>query len=131
MYEALTAFLSRLPNEAYGKWSEQPPEADGSPEHPYVLPHVDYEPIVYDFIHAVSDFTRQNKGALTGDSDQEEDEDEETDGPEIVYRIERAIRSDRFCEGLLLSLFRDGSIAEWLTQLKKIDDARSADPSGD
>lgn len=46
----------------------------------------------------------------------------------ILALIMGAIRAERFCDGALLSFFKDGYILRWLKRLKEIDDS-NATPS--
>lgn len=43
-------------------------------------------------------------------------------GDEILYYLLWLINSERFCDGLLLSNFEDGTIMKCLKKLKSIDD---------
>lgn len=43
-------------------------------------------------------------------------------GDEIIYYLLWLINSERFCDGLLLSNFEDGTIMKCLKKLKSIDD---------
>lgn len=42
-------------------------------------------------------------------------------GDEIIYYLLWMVNSERFCDGLLLSHFKDGTIMECLNKLKAID----------
>lgn len=44
------------------------------------------------------------------------------DGQCIMALIMGAVRAERFCDGALLGLFKNGSIKKWLEKLKEIDD---------
>ena len=35
-----------------------------------------------------------------------------------------AVRAERFCDGALMSFFKDGSIIRWLQRLKEIDEEK-------
>ena len=39
----------------------------------------------------------------------------------VMALLVGAVRAERFCDGVLLGFFRDGSIQKWLTRLKEID----------
>lgn len=41
----------------------------------------------------------------------------------MIVMIMCVIRMERFCEGLLLALLKEGIIVKWLERLKEIDEA--------
>jgi hypothetical protein len=43
------------------------------------------------------------------------------DGKCIMALLLGAVRSERFCDGALLSFFKSGAIAKWLLRLKELD----------
>ena len=43
------------------------------------------------------------------------------DGKCVMAMIVGAVRAERFCDGALLSFFKDGNIEKWLMRLKEIE----------
>ena len=44
------------------------------------------------------------------------------DGITIMALLVGVIRAERFCDGILLDFFKDGTIISWLKRLKEIDE---------
>lgn len=134
MFENLTSFLPKLQDGDYGEWIVDK-ENDGTPEHPIHFPFVAYDRIVTDFMDATYDFIDTHKKMeLTryhdilsesniewGSESMKHADVASLDGRTVMALIVGAIRADRFCEGALLGLFEDGSIAKWLSRLEEID----------
>lgn len=45
------------------------------------------------------------------------------DGKTVMALLLSAVRAERFCDGVLLGLCKDGSVIKWLERLKELDDA--------
>ena len=136
MFEALTSFLPELQDGKFGEWIVDH-ENDGTPEHPIQLPFVAYNDLMMHFTEAVHRFTDQYKSmelnryiAILEQSNIRRDlESMRTadvsvlDGRTIMAMIVGAIRAERFCDGALLELCKDGTLVKWLNRLQQIDDA--------
>ena len=99
------------------------------------MPYVSYSPLVHNFLKDVYDFHTSNpsfeltryreiieqNGLGWGNSMKEADVSC-LDAKCIMAMIMGITRADRFCEGVLLNSFKDGSIKKWLVRLKEIDD---------
>ncbi|MBQ6518501.1 MAG: hypothetical protein IJI14_07270 [Anaerolineaceae bacterium] len=134
MYEKLTEFLPELENLEYGKWIIDH-ENDGSPEHPKHMPFVNYHSIVKGFVMAVYEFMEEHpelnltkyqeimnaQNISWGTESMKNADVSSLDGQTVMALIMGAIRADRFCEGALLSFFKDDSMKRWLLRLKEID----------
>ncbi len=83
--------------------------------------HPEYQLKKYDII-------LKNAGLISGDEEVHGANVESLDEKYILALIMQAIRSDRFCEGSLLSFFNDGSILKWLKRLESIDNNRFPRP---
>ena len=133
-FENLIKYLPLLEDDNIGTWIIDR-ENDGSPEHPIQMPFVNYSEMVHNFIKDVYDFEEKNKdfeltrygeileknGLEWGSKSMSEADVSSLDGQCIMALIMGAIRAERFCDGALLGLFKDGSIKKWLERLKKID----------
>ena len=132
-FENLIKYLPLLEDDDIGTWIIDR-ENDGTPEHPTQIPFVDYSEMVHNFIKDVYDFEEKNKdfelnryseilekNGIEWDSKSMREADVSSlDGQCVMALIMGAIRAERFGDGALLSLFKDGSIKKWLERLKKI-----------
>jgi hypothetical protein len=131
----LTKYISQLEDDNIGNWVIDR-ENDGTPEHPKQMPFVNYSEMVHRFIDDVYDFEEKNKdfeltrygeileknGLEWGSKSMSEADVSSLDGQCIMALIMGAVRAERFCDGALLGLFKNGSIKKWLKKLKEIDD---------
>ena len=136
MFEDLTRFLPELQDGKFGEWIVDH-ENDGTPEHPIQLPFVAYNDLMTRFTEAVYRFNDQHKSmelnryiAILEQSNIRRDlESMRTadvsvlDGRTVMAMIVGAIRAERFCDGALLELCKDGTLVKWLNRLQQIDDA--------
>ncbi len=133
-FESLIKYLPLLEDDNIGTWIIDR-ENDGTPEHPIQMPFVNYSEMVHNFIKDVYDFEEKNKdfgltrygeileknGLEWGSKSMSEADVSSLDGQCVMALIMGAIRAERFCDGALLGLFKDGSIKKWLERLKEID----------
>ena len=133
-FENLIKYLPLLEDDNIGVWIIDR-ENDGSPEHPILMPFVNYSEMVHDFIKDVYDFEEKNKdfeltrygeileknGLEWGSKSMREADVSSLDSQCVMALIMGAVRAERFCDGALLGFFKDGSIKKWLERLKKID----------
>ena len=138
MFECLTAFLPKLKTDEYGKWYEQRPEADGSPEHPFQWPFVIYEKVAEDFVQEVYSFIDshqdmelnhysailEEKGIKWSSKEMIAADVSSLDEKTVMALIIGAIRAERFCDGALLEFFENGSIQKWLERLAELDEIK-------
>ena len=133
-FENLIKYLPLLEDDNIGTWIIDR-ENDGTPEHPIQMPFVNYSEMVHNFIKDVYDFEEKNKdfeltrygeileknGLEWGSKSMSEADVSSLDGQCVMALIMGAIRAERFCDGALRGLFKDGSIKKWLERLKEID----------
>ena len=131
----LTKYSPQLKDDSVGNWVIDR-ENDGTPDHPKQMPFVNYSEMVHHFIKDVYDFEEKNKdfeltrygeileknGLEWGSKSMSEADVSSLDGQCIMALIMGAVRAERFCDGALLGLFKNGSIKKWLEKLKEIDD---------
>lgn len=132
MYEALTSFIGLLDGGVYGTWHVDK-GTDGPEGQPrvYNFPYVEYSRIVSDLIDEVYRFADEHgEMGLTAyqcileasDVSSPEHADAATlDGRTVMAILMWAVRGERFCEGLLLGLLKDGCIRRWLERLRELD----------
>lgn len=132
-FEQLTKYIDVLDKDNFGTWIIDR-ENDGTPEHPIQMPFVNYSEMVHHFIDDVYDFidhsedmelTRYgdilNKNGLEWDSKFMSEADVSgLDAQCIMALLVGAVRAERFCDGVLLGFFKDGSIRKWLERLKEV-----------
>lgn len=131
-FEIMTKYIPLITLENFGEWIVDR-ENDGTSEHPITMPFVNYSEMVRAFISDVYEFEKNNKDfMLTRYADilKENGIEQSTadkadisakDGQVVMALIMTAVRAERFCEGVLLTLFQNGTIAKWLKRLAEID----------
>lgn len=138
-FENLTKYLPQLSDDTFGTWIVDR-ENDGTPEHPIQMPYVRYTETVDHFVHDVYAFKEANpdfelnrygeileqNGLEWGGKSMGEADVSDKDARCVMALIIGAIRAERFCDGALLSFFRDGSVRRWLERLKEIDSLEEA-----
>lgn len=101
-YANLTKFIPALEGVIPGEWVDR-----GMGR----APGADY----WDVVHRFSDAVYTLAGEL-------EEAGEPVPGVEYLHRIRAAIDSEDEIPGVLLGLFANGSILEWLNKLREIDE---------
>lgn len=135
MYKKLTAYLSTLEADDFGKWIVDT-ESRGTVDNPVQMPYVSYSRMVEQFVddvyafadeHQEYDLYRYNiilsENGIEWDRKSMYEKDVSTlEGKCIVALIMGAVRAERFVDGALLNFFRTGTIAKWLRRLQEIDE---------
>ena len=130
-FENLIKYLPLLDDDTVGTWFFDR-ENDGTPEHPKQMPFVIYSEMVHHFIDDVFTFVDENKdfelnhyydileqnGLEWGSESMSKADISHLDEKCIMAMIVGAVHAERFCDGALLCLFKDGSIKKWLERLK-------------
>lgn len=133
-FEQLTKYLDVLDGDDAGSWNIDR-QTDGTPEHPIQMPFVDYSEMVYRFMDDVYDFSEHNKdfeldrygnilernGLAWGSKSMSEADVSSLDAQCVMALIMGAVRAERFCDGVLLGFFKDGSVRKWLVRLQELD----------
>lgn len=133
-YEALTKYIPYIDEDEIGQWIVDK-ENDGTLEHPKHFPYVAYSQLVDRFIDDVHYFVSEHPElALTHYHKIMEDSGiqwssesmsdaiiEDLNGQCICALLVGAVRAERFCDGAVLSFFRNGSIRRWLHRLQELD----------
>ena len=139
-YESLTELIPVMEKDIYGGWNMQQ-KGDGTPDNPYVMPHVSFTPTVYSFLSEMARIEKQHpefdwrnymqylvgRGYISGLSqgfpiEELQKVPIEKLTIEDVFMMYFAVqRTDRFCEGILLKFFKDGTILNWLKRVKELD----------
>ena len=136
-FESLTKYLPYLDTDSIGEWIFDR-ENDGSPEHPMQMPYISYTHMVNSFVSDVLAFTKANKDLDTftciailnqnninyrSNKAMNETDVSNLDADCVFSLFIGAIQMERFCDGVLSSFFKNGSIRKWLERLKEIDEA--------
>lgn len=133
-FEVMTKYIYCIGKDEYGKWIIDR-KNDGSPEHPIQWPFVKYSEMVESFVQDVYKFEKQHPemkldrydeilnehNIECGSKPMSEVEVSQLDAQCIMALIMGAVRAERFCDGALLELFKDGSILKWLLRLQRLD----------
>ena len=133
MYESLIKYLPLLSSDGIGDWVIDK-ENDGTSEHPIQMPYVNYSKMVHQFIDDLYSFIDKhpemklnhysdihNENGIKWESKSMTDAlVDDLDGKCVMALLVGAVRAERFCDGALLSLFKDGTIAKWLKRLNEL-----------
>ena len=133
-FEILTKYIPQLKKDMIGDWVIDE-ENDGTPEYSIQMPFVAYSESVNRFIDDVYEFEATNKDMmLTSYGEILKKNGLRWDMEAMKYAemsllnaqcvmalIMGAVRAERFCEGALLSFFKNGSMLKWLERLKEFE----------
>lgn len=131
-YDILTKYIPIIQADSIGEWIVDK-ENDGTPKHPIQMPFMSYSEMVYNFINDVYTFEESNKnmelnryGDILKDNGLEWDIESiknadvlNLNAQCVLALIMGAVRSERFCDGVLLDFFKSGCILKWLERLKQ------------
>lgn len=134
-FENIIKYLLLLDEDTFGTWVIDR-ENDGTPEHPIQMPFVNYSEMVHHFIDDVYEFNDNNSdfeltrygdilkrnGLEWGSKSMSEADVSKLGAQCVMALIMGAVRAERFCDGVLLGFFKDGSIRKWLERLKEINE---------
>ena len=132
-YKILTDYITLMKTDEQGKW-KFPSHNENEPAQ---MPFVSYSELIYKFIkdfysfcNAHPEYDAENyksilseQGIKAQPSVLKETNVSNIDDKTMIVMIMCVIRMERFCEGLLLALLKEGIIVKWLERLKEIDEA--------
>ncbi len=136
-FQALTKYIEKISKAtSFGEWVIDR-ENDGTFEHPIQMPYVNFHELVSTFVsefyqfsdkhseYQLTDYstTLENNGLEWGPEAMRKADAEKLDAKAVLALIMGAIRAERFCDGVLLGFFQDGSILKWLKRLEDLDKA--------
>ena len=133
-FERMTKYIPLMKEDAFGEWVIDH-ENDGTQERPMRMPFVHYSDMVKGFIQDVYQFKKEHEdyelnrygeilkknGIEWGNDSMGKADISTLSGQCIMALIMGAVRAERFCDGALLTFFKDGSILKWLKRLQEID----------
>ena len=136
-FDTLTKYIPLIDNDEIGHWHVDR-ENDGTPEHPIQLPFVIFSELVNQFTMDVGAVVKQypelelrkyhqileENGIQWGGKSMSGAIVEDLDARCVCALLVGAVRAERFCDGALMSFFKDGSITRWLQRLKEIDEEK-------
>ena len=134
-FDDLTKYIPLLKDDPLGEWVYDR-KNDGSHEHPKVFPHVEYSDTVAAFNKDFIDFCLSHReyGYFHFEETLQANHigdrvctvrDAYAPGLDagcIIAMITCAMKSERYCEGSLLSYLKEGFVLQWLERLKEIDE---------
>lgn len=133
-FRILTKYIGEIyDTDSFGDWFIDH-ENDGTREHPIQMPFVNFDELVNFFVEEFYQFSENHpeyqltsyksileSNGLKWDDVAMRNADETTlDAQCILALIMGAIRAERFCDGTLLSFFKDGFIVKWLKRLQSL-----------
>ena len=133
-FSELTKYIPMIEQNEIGHWQIDR-ENDGTPEYPIQFPFVIYSEMVNQFVHDVYALVDQHPewelnhyGQILEENGLRWDSKsmsgaivEDLDARCICALLVGAVRAERFCDGALMSFFKDGSIKRWLQRLAELD----------
>lgn len=115
-FASLTKFIPSLDMEDLGEWITELDSQGRLVGNPYV----EYWDVVHRFCNALLDFCDDRPEYLS----------RETDAPEgsgVILALRNALEREERCPGVLLGYLNNGTVAEWLRQLREIDGEKGDD----
>lgn len=133
-FDLLTKYIPLLRRERLGEWVIDK-ENDGTAEHPIQMPYVNYSETVRRFIEDVYTFAEQHQemeitryreilkenGIEWGMNDMEDVDVSNLNSQCVLALIMGVLRAERFCEGVILDFFTNGTIVKWLERLERLE----------
>ncbi len=133
-FEILTNYIPLLQGNDIGEWVIDQ-ENDGTAEHPIQMPYVNYSETVRRFIEDFYTFAEQHQemeltryseilkenGIEGGTNDMENVDISNVNAQCVLALIMGVLRAERFCEGVILDFFTNGTIVKWLERLERLE----------
>ncbi len=133
-FNILTNYIPMLQGDDIGEWVIDK-ENDGTAEHPIQMPYVNYSETVRRFIEDVYTFAEQHQemeltryseilkenGIEGGTNDMENVDISNVNAQCVLALIMGVLRAERFCEGVILDFFTNGTIVKWLERLERLE----------
>ncbi len=133
-FEILTNYIPLLQGNGIGEWVIDK-ENDGTAEHPIQMPFVNYSETVRRFIEDVYTFAEQHQemeltryseilkenGIEDGTNDMENVDISNVNAQCVLALIMGVLRAERFCEGVILDVFTNGTLVKWLERLEHLE----------
>ncbi|MBS4746294.1 DUF6508 domain-containing protein [Bacillus altitudinis] len=133
-FKILTNYIPMLQGDDIGEWVIDQ-ENDGTAEHPIQMPFVNYSETVRRFIEDVYTFAEHHQemeltryreilkenGIEWGMNDMEDVDVSNLNSQCVLALIMGVLRAERFCEGVILDFFTNGTIVKWLERLERLE----------
>lgn len=133
-FNILTNYIPMLQGDDIGEWVIDK-ENDGTAEHPIQMPYVNYSETVRRFIEDVYTFAEQHQemeltryneilkenGIEGGTNDMENVDISNVNAQCVLALIMGVLRAERFCDGVILDFFTNGTIVKWLERLERLE----------
>ncbi|MEY2241106.1 DUF6508 domain-containing protein [Bacillus altitudinis] len=133
-FNILTNYIPMLQGDDIGEWVIDHGN-DGTAEQPIQMPFVNYSETVRRFIEDVYTFAEQHQemeltryreilkenGIEDGMNDMENVDISNVNAQCVLALIMGVLRAERFCEGVILDFFKNGTIVKWLERLERLE----------
>lgn len=133
-YDELTKYIPLIKDDSFGEWVFDK-ENDGSMEHPFRAPYINYSDAVsglhrdiYAFCEAHPEYehtqykdTLEANGLAWSQKAMEEADVSDKDAKCVIALLMGMTRAERFCDGAMLAFLKKGCVLRWLERLKEID----------
>lgn len=134
-FKSLTKYIPLIEDDDIGHWHIDR-ENDGTPEHPIQFPFVVFSEManhfvddVYAMVERYPEWELNHYGQILKQNGIKWESKsmssaivEDLDARCICALLVGAVRAERFCDGALMSFFKNGSITRWLQRLKELDE---------
>ena len=138
MYETMTVFIDEIKTHDIGEVIIDK-EHKGTMDSPIRMPWIRYSETVmkltkaiYQFVDEHQDYDLRHYDAILEKQGiqwsmeaMRKADVSILDGITIMALLVGVIRAERFCDGILLDFFQDGTITSWLKRLKEIDETNA------
>lgn len=129
-YDLLTKYVGVFDDDNFGEWVIDK-ESKGTLEDPIVMPYVNYNKTVSDFIqdvHSVAEsiglvdyVSLLKKHGIEWSNQSMTNVDVDRLSSDVIFALVlAAVRAERFCDGALLTFFKGGYIQRWLHKLSQL-----------
>lgn len=140
-YESLTKLIPEMEKDIFGEWNLEK-EGECTEENTSIMPYVSFTPTAYTFFSEMGRIVEQHpefniynykeylvqRGYISDGKgpfpiEKLQTVPSEKLNEEDIFAMCFAVqRSDRFCEGIMLKFFKDGTILAWLKRLAELDE---------
>ena len=138
MYETMTVFIDEIKTHDIGEVIIDK-EHKGTMDSPIRMPWIRYSETVMKLTKAIYQFVDEHQdydlrhydvilekqGIQWSMEAMRKADVSILDGITIMALLVGVIRAERFCDGILLDFFKDGTITSWLKRLKEIDETNA------
>ena len=132
-FDKLIALLEPLEKDSIGEWIIDKEHRETTDD-PVQMPYIRYTEIVKKFIDAVYGFAKEYpeyelshyrkllkaRGIEVASKDMRKADISGMDAQGIMALLVGVVRSERFCDGIILEMMKSGAVKNWILRLKEL-----------